>query len=194
MGTKIMLAAKSTIVLDDGRGKAASFDANAGALAPEPESPDTVHGNAPTPTPVEVRPDVKPIDVGYPKSPPRTFFVSPSYPKAPPHVLLVSSGVDEGAREVWGTGFRRTKKVLPLSVKWQDLGGDNRAQFVEMGNYLSRVTRSAKHTRVLNVFVSDRDIAAGLDVDEVRTKAKQLSPNVRGIRILYAPKTARRRK
>lgn len=133
---------------------------------------------------------------GYPKLPVRTSFAVPGYPKAPPHVLIVSGHVDDRGAEVWGNGYRRKRKVLPVSVRWRDLGASSDHELAELLQY-TRATkeRFTKNVpQVLNVFVSKRDIEQGLDVDEIRAKARQLAPEIYGFNVLFVDKGSRRRK
>ena len=198
MGTKITLRGNRIIHIagHDGR----SLDLSVGDRAPgqqgDGKGQDSRRKASPVREAVPATPPAPGRRPGYPKLPVRSSFATPGYPKAPPHVLIVSANVDDSNAEAWGNGYRRTRKVLPVSVKWKDLGGGSEKDLGELLRYTretkARFTKSAH--RVLNVFVSKHDIEQGLDIDEVRAKAKALSPEIHDFNILFVDKGERRRK
>ncbi len=182
MGTRITLNRMGAIVLDNGTGRSRTMDARALESAPTEQTDLPVREASP---PREAAPA--------PDHGPRPG-IQPGRPKTPVRVMLVASALHSGDAESWGPGFRRTRKVLPFSVEWEHLTkGSSSPQLSEALRQLSdSVRQRSSSTQMLNVLISERDIAGGLDLDEVRARTRQLAPGVRGFNVFYAPKGARR--
>jgi hypothetical protein len=195
MGTTITLTPEGTIVLDKGTGHSVEFSAHAREVEPAPDSPMPVPVRDPT-APADAPPDTEQrAKPGYPRLPPRTGVISPGYPRIPPRVMLIASGLHEEATESWGPALRRTRKVLPFSIRWGDLVQGHGPELAESLNLLRAAPRlPGAPSRMLNVFVSERDIAEGLKLDEVRARTSRLQLNVRGFNIFFAPKVTPRKK
>lgn len=177
MGTRITLNRMGAVVLDSGTGRSRTMNAHAPESAPT-EQPDPPVRDASPPREAAPGPDhgLRP-------------GIQPGRPKTPPRVMLVASALHSGDTESWGPGFRRTRKVLPFAVEWEHLTKGSSPQLGEALRQLSESARQgSSSTQMLNVLISERDIAGGLDLDEVRTRTRQLAPGIRGFNIFYAPK------
>jgi len=195
MGTTITLTPEGMIVLDNGDGHPVEFSAHAREVEPTPDSPMPVpvrDPKAPADAPPDTEQRAKP---GYPRLPPRTSVISPGYPRIPPRVMLIASGLHDEATESWGPALRRTRKVLPFSIRWGDLVQSHGPELEESLNLLRAVPRlPGAASPMLNVFVSEREMAKGLNLDEVRSRTSRLPLNVRGFNIFFAPKVTQRKK